>query len=181
MSEVDLPKAQLEAAPEEYVKCGFSLTANQDGSVDVTEIDAASDGLAISCSLNIGIWSPKGNFTVDPDEDGIVCHIPVQGQPFAKPTNTEYREFINHGKWFVDILYGLNPANLAVAKCRLEDTFQLSNQRNDVLLIERKFRHKMYRYKWPYVIRVYPHGLASVTLRRPLPLRLIPWIKRRLD
>ena len=116
----------------------------------------------ISCSLNIGIWGPRGNFTLDPDEDGIVAHMPISGQPFVKPTNSRYRKFINHGKWFVDILYGLDRSSTNVVEANLGDNFKVFLERED-LLVERRFVHKMYKYKWPYSLRVYEDGSAKIS------------------
>jgi len=85
---------QIEAPLAEYEKCGFSLTLNRDRTLAIDPL-SKSEELMISCSLNIGIWGPRGNFLVDPDEDGILVHIPAQGQPFTKPTNTQYRRFVD--------------------------------------------------------------------------------------
>ncbi len=179
-ADLTLRRRLLEAPLEEYEKCGFALRPISDGSIDVKVVNPTSEGLAISCSLSVLIWGPGGNFIVDPDEDGILVHIPVHGQPFVEPTNRLYRKCINQGKWFVDIFYGLDSSSTNIAGKQFGESFTLKEEA-ETLIVKRKFVHKMYCYKWPYVLHVHPDGLVRMSLRRPVIPRLYTWLKKRVE
>jgi len=166
-----LGKPLLEAPLEEYLRCGFLLTPNTDGSIDIQATEAKHKELAISCSLNLSFWGPNGNFTVDPDEDGLLIHIPIHGQQFTKPTSSPNRKIITHGRWFIDIVYALDKSSTEVVDKQFDDSFKLSKGSNDALILKRKFVHDLYQYRWPYVLNCYPNGRATISLKRPIVFR----------
>ena len=164
-------KPMLEAPLEEYLRCGFILTPNADGSIDIQAAEAERKELAISCSLNLSIWGPKGNFIVDPDEDGLLIHIPVYGQQFTRPTSSPNRKAITHGRWFIDILYTLDKSSTEIVDRRFDDSFKLSKCSDGALILKREFVHDLYQYRWPYVLNCYPNGRATISLKRPIFFR----------
>jgi hypothetical protein len=166
----------LEAPEEEYEKCGFSLLPFH-GILKIRALNHRSE-LMVSCSLNIGVWSPRGNFLIDPDEDGILVHIPLAGQSWTKPTNLQNRKLVNHGRWLVDVLYGLDKDSSKMVDKQIEDSFRMLSDKDGNLVIERRILHKFYQYRWPYALRVYQDGALDISLKKPIAPRLVASLKR---
>lgn len=175
----DMAKPVIEAPLEVYEKYSFMLTAKDD-CLDVRVTDVQSKGLAISCSLNIGIWGQNGAFLVDPDEDGLRIHIPNPSSPFSKPEDSKTRKSFVHGLWFVDVVYALGRKSTGIVEKEIDPAFEISYDKDGALVIKRKFVHAMYQYRWPYVARIHRDGRLRIILERPLQQRIIKPLSQML-
>lgn len=123
------------------------------------------------------MWDPKGSFIIDPD-DGLVFHPPTKPSSQRITFDPKRRVFFRHDLWLIDIVYTINKFSTKVTEVRLEVTFRIFKE-DDVFVVERKIEHKLYPYRWPYVIRCYPDGRFQIALKRPvLPIRVLKQAKR---
>lgn len=163
-----MSKAMIEAPMEEYEKCGFLIKQENDGSIFLESTEKQSQDLAIHCTLNLSIWGPKGNFIIDPDEDGLLIHIPILGpQKFQKINDPNTRTNLTHGQWYVDVFFAINAQDSQVTTNTLDTNFSITKKNNNTLVIQRKFIHKLYSYRWPYQIEIYPDSKLRIKLKKP--------------
>jgi len=161
----------IEAPLDEYEKYGFLIKQNKDGSVLVESIEKNSQDLVIHCTLNLAIWGPKGNLIIDPDEDGVLVYIPNDPQQFPKVNDAKNRTNLTHGQWYVDVFFAINSHDSQITESNLDTNFSI-NKKDDVLIIKRKFVHKWYSYKWPYILYIYPDAKVKIKLKIPFFKRL---------
>jgi hypothetical protein len=181
----------LEAPMEEYEKAGFLIKRNRKYVTIVAlekptprsylpkhgESYQIKDELFISLSLNIGVWGPKGSLVIYPDEDGLVFHPPTKPSTQTITFDPQQRVIYRHGLWLITVFYAINEHSTSITEAQLEDVFRISEE-GDALVIERKIEHKLYPYRWPYIVKCYPDGSLQIALKRPLlPIRVLKRLK----